>query len=1065
MASTSRYSGVADTQLNLVQALAFAVDGFVWTSDELGLGRVRSLDGSRARVQYMHSLTHFEERDLELRELRRAKLPAQTRVFVKNSGRLYVGRIMHGQQGPDGLFTYQVQFPNAQAAVVPERYVKVRCLAPIGDPVDTLAAVGFDTQFIHDRRIGILEHVVRGRAGTRSFAGLMSASVDLYPHQLAVVQRVTEDALQRYILADEVGLGKTIEAGAVIRQYLLETQKTDVLILAPEHLVGQWQTELRARFHLDDFEGRVSVMRHASLGNGLSAPTMLVVDEVHHLVGRDDAGKYDGLVRLAKGAPRLLLLSATPVLDDPGATLRLFHLIDPVAYPLEDSEAFAGRIERRREIGRVLLILASDDDPVIMSRAVDVGRRTLTDDQDALRMLDELEAAAEAEDHARIAVHRARLREYLSDTYRLNKRLVRSRRRDLADRGMFGRQGRVSVESLDEIASDVVDALEDWRAECASHLYATGADRDPRAPHVEEALDAYRALVDAIPLGGADLASAIRSQVERAGKRPVFPDESAFLSRLQARRIRHHVDVDAQCSLVHLMLRSLGDGSEAAKLVVFVSSTTVATQLADALPRVIGFNASFLLSSRLSPDQTHALLWEFERLNRPGVLITDRTGEDGLNLQFADGLLHLDLPTSVMRMEQRIGRLDRIGRGKRSIRQRVVVPTDDAASPWVAWYRALRDGFELFSDSVADLQLVAPRLEREVLTRLLLTGTISRTDLERTKDEIQRERDRLDEQYALDSDEMADADSSQDLLEVTAVDGADQELGKAMSGWWEQTLGLTRDLLDGGSFRLTWDPSTRLPEVPWRDRIAPCLGRPLTYQRSAALGDLGTRLIRTGSPLVDAVPGLLRYDDRGSAFATWREVPEFAATGQEWIVFKFVYVVESDVAVLGRQRADAIEPALQRRIDRLAPPWIETIYLDTDLRRVTREELLAVVAKPYSDADRNLGSRQELLFSRIPQSQLEDVCRRASDAADQFLEVSVSYLQRRRAVLDRAERQVEAARTKIERRRAGARRLGEAGLQLDTDELMLDRELDLARSIGPRLDSMGIMILSGERIP
>ena len=193
--------------------------------------------------------------------------------------------------------------------------------------------------------------------------------------------------------------------------------------------------------------------------------------------------------------------------------------------------------------------------------------------------------------------------------------------------------------------------------------------------------------------------------------------------------------------------------------------------------------------------------------------------------------------------------------------------------------------------------------------------------------------------------------------------------------------------------------------------------------------------------------------------------PSSPRTGQEWIIFKFVYVVEADVAALARQRADSIEPALQRRVDRLAPPWIETIYLDTDLRRVTREDLLALVDKPYSAADRNLGSRQELLFSRIPQSQMEDICRRASDAADRLIEVSVSYLQRRRAVLDRAERHVEAARTKIERLRAGARRLGEAGLQLDTDKSMLDRELDLARSIGPRLDSMGIVILSGERVP
>jgi ATP-dependent helicase HepA len=963
------------------------------------------------------------------------------------------------------LFVYQVQFPNDQAAAVPERFIKVRCLAPIGDPLDALTAVGFDSQYIHDRRVGVLQHVVKGRANARSFAGLLSASVDLYPHQLAVVQRVTEDALQRYILADEVGLGKTIEAAAVIRQHLLESPNGHVLILAPKHLVGQWQTELKARFHLDDFEGRVTVLRHGSLTPGLSAPSLLVVDEVHHLVSRTDPSKYDELGRLAREAPRVLLLSATPVLDDHGATLRLFHLIDPVAYPLENPEAFAGRVERRREIGRVLLILASDDDPVIMSRAVDVGRRTLPDDPDAIRMLDELEDAADAEDRGRIGVHRARLREYLSDTYRLSKRLVRSRRRDLADRGMFGRHGLVTIESLDDSARDVVDALEDWRSECASHIYSTGADRNSVDSRVESAVNAYRTLMDATAVGGDDLVAAVEGQILRANKEPIFPDEDAFLARLKTRSSHQRIDVAAQASLVHLMLRNLGDGGQLAKLVVFASSTAAARTLAENMPGAIGVNASFLLSARLSTDQVHALLWDFERLNRPGVLITDRTGEDGLNLQFAHAVLHLDLPTSVMRMEQRMGRLDRIGRGKRPIRQRVVVPSVDDASPWVAWYRTLCDGFKVFSESVADLQFDVDKLEREVFTRLLLTGTVSAPDLSHIEAGIQRERDRLDEQYALDSDELADADSSQDLTEVAVVDRDDEALGKAMSDWWERTIGLGRDLLDGGAFRLTWDPGTRLPELPWRESIKPCLGRPMTYQRGVALADLGVRLIRTGSPLVDTVPGLLRYDDRGSAFATWRHVPEFRDLGQEWIIFKFVYVIEADVAALREERSDSIDPATQRRIDRLAPPWIETIYLDTDHRRVIRDDLLALVREPYSKADRNLGSRQEVLFSRIPQSQLDDVCRNASGAADGLLEASVSYLQRRRAVLDRAKRQVEAARTKIDRMKAGARRLGERRLQLDLDESVLLRELELAQSIGPRLDTMGIFILSGDQIP
>ena len=257
----------------------------------------------------MHSLSSLEVREVDTQVIRRARLAAQTRVYVKNSGRLFVGRIMHGQFQDDGLYVYQVQFPNNVAAPVPEQYVKVRCLAPMGDPTDSLMSAGMDSQFVNDRRTNILEHVVKGRAGSRSFAGLLSSSVELYPHQLEVVRRVSEDALQRYLLADEVGLGKTIEAGGIIRQHLLENPDGDVLVLAPDHIVGQWQTELTARFHLDDFGDRVRVVRHGALASTTSPPTMLVVDEVHHLVGRDASSEYQKLSALAHAAPRLILIS------------------------------------------------------------------------------------------------------------------------------------------------------------------------------------------------------------------------------------------------------------------------------------------------------------------------------------------------------------------------------------------------------------------------------------------------------------------------------------------------------------------------------------------------------------------------------------------------------------------------------------------------------------------------------------------------------------------------------------------------------------------------------------
>src|SRR5258708_19253322 len=82
----------------------------------------------------------------------------------------------------------------------------------------------------------------------------MSATIELQPHQLEVARRVLRDPAQRYLLADEVGLGKTIEAGIIIRQAVIDNPRHHkIVVVAPETLVTQWQEELRFRFGLGSF--------------------------------------------------------------------------------------------------------------------------------------------------------------------------------------------------------------------------------------------------------------------------------------------------------------------------------------------------------------------------------------------------------------------------------------------------------------------------------------------------------------------------------------------------------------------------------------------------------------------------------------------------------------------------------------------------------------------------------------------------------------------------------------------------------------------------------------------
>src|SRR5262249_38634955 len=113
-----------------------------------------------------------------------------------------------------------------------------------------LIAGGQDRAAAHGQRHPFVRSLVHQRAASRGMTGLVSARLSFYPHQVEVVRRVLQDPVQRYLLADEVGLGKTIEAGAILRQFLLDQSAGEALVLTPPLLMDQWEEELRSRFYL-----------------------------------------------------------------------------------------------------------------------------------------------------------------------------------------------------------------------------------------------------------------------------------------------------------------------------------------------------------------------------------------------------------------------------------------------------------------------------------------------------------------------------------------------------------------------------------------------------------------------------------------------------------------------------------------------------------------------------------------------------------------------------------------------------------------------------------------------
>ena len=138
-----------------------------------------------------------------------------------------------------GTAGYFVRPPNAEFDVrVPEEQVRVRWDRPIADPVEVLAAGAQESAFFRDARLPMLRSLVAQRAACAGVPSLLSAAVEIYPHQVHTALTVLSDPVQRYLLADEVGLGKTIEAGLIIRQTLLDQPDGRVVIIAPMCCAG-----------------------------------------------------------------------------------------------------------------------------------------------------------------------------------------------------------------------------------------------------------------------------------------------------------------------------------------------------------------------------------------------------------------------------------------------------------------------------------------------------------------------------------------------------------------------------------------------------------------------------------------------------------------------------------------------------------------------------------------------------------------------------------------------------------------------------------------------------------
>lgn len=504
------------------------------------------------------------------------------------------------------------------------------------------------------RYVTLLSKIKNETAG--GFLSSLASGIIPLPHQLHVLNRAMETNNIRYILADEVGLGKTIEAGMIIRELKSRGLVSRILVVCPTGLVTQWASEMQEKFHEkfqvilpsdydtirrltdnDDVYGQFDqvispmdsikpIEKHAGWSEEKvekyneeriysiinSGWDLIIIDEAHRVAGSSgEVARYKLGNLLVQASPYLLLLSATPHNGKTEPFLRLIRLLDADAFPnaksivREQVAPFLIRTEKREAID-------NNGNLLFKNRIMHLVTISWDDRNNLQRELYEMVSS------------------YVAKTY--NKAL-RNRKKNMCLIFLLIIMQRMVTSSTAAIRQSLerrLNVLLEQRT-CVGNLREEDLDELNIEDGVEDALEAI----------SLDMELEIEElkQIISLAKQAQFQNQDAKVEPLLN-------EIDAILS-----------EDRTQKVIIFTEFVATQTYLQELL-----VNRDYtvtILNGGMSIDERNAAMQEFK--TSTSIFISTDAGGEGLNLQFANIIINYDLPWNPMKIEQRCGRVDRIG--------------------------------------------------------------------------------------------------------------------------------------------------------------------------------------------------------------------------------------------------------------------------------------------------------------------------------------------------------------------------------------------------------------------
>ena len=668
-------------------------------------------------------------------------------------------------------------------------------------PRDRLFAGLLDGHRWFELRRDVFEH--RARWAGSPVRGLVGARAHVMPHQVHVAVEALSRSAPRLLLADEVGLGKTVEAGMILAAKLARREIERALVVVPEPLVHQWLVEMLRRFSLAFAlldEARFEALEDsAPEGNPFLAEQLVLVSAETLLAAtgdEDDPGRTIGDAAVEAGFDLLVVDEAHHLEWAPGAPSPAYALVERLA----------------AVVPGVLLLTATPE-----------------------------QLGTEG--------HFARLRLLDPDRW--------------ADLARFEAEGRGFAE-IARIGARLADAeaLEDEDVDRLEALFGEPFDAAARATLGSSAALAASELPERL----------VAALVDRHGTgRSLFRNTRRAIAGFPERRYAPHaLEGDSTDALVDWLAVFLA-ARRGEKALLICSRAQTVERLAEGL-RAVGIDTARFHEGMSIVERDRAAAWFADPEDGCRLLLCSEIGSEGRNFQFLSTLVTVELPLVPDLLEQRIGRLDRIGQA-RTVEIHVPAAPGGADARRARWYHEGLDAFETLSHAggavarelgeTALLETLGERDPGEAAvdalierTRALASAAERRLEtgrdrlLELNSNRPERIQEHLDA-FARESRDLALQDFMLRVLDRFGVDAAEQ------SGWW----------------LLKPTDNMQLERFP----LLPEGGMSVTFDRELALAREDLAFLTWDHPMVVAAMDLILDEGYGQADAQVIRTNELAA--------------------------------------------------------------------------------------------------------------------------------------------------------------------------------------------